>query len=159
MKVMDISIPDSEIRVADLSDLSALVEHNLAMALETENLVLKKDIVEAGVLRVFQDTAKGFYLIAEINQQIAGSLMITFEWSDWRNEDIWWIQSVYIRPDFRKKGIYKKLYNSVKKMALESGTGSIRLYVEQTNTQAKTVYLQLGMEHSHYNLFEVNLRA
>jgi GNAT superfamily N-acetyltransferase len=109
MKVMDISIPDSEIRVADLSDLPALVEHNLAMALETENLVLKENIVEAGVHRVFQDKAKGFYLIAEINQQIAGSLMITFEWSDWRNEDIWWIQSVYIRPNFRKKGIYKKL--------------------------------------------------
>ncbi len=159
MKKMDISVINSEIRVADLSDLSALVEHNLAMALETENLALKKDIVEAGVHRVFQDTAKGFYLIAEINQQIAGSLMITYEWSDWRNEDIWWIQSVYIRPDFRKKGIYKKLYNVVKEMALESGTGSIRLYVEQTNTQAKAVYQQLGMEYSNYDLFEVNLRA
>jgi ribosomal protein S18 acetylase RimI-like enzyme len=156
---MDSSGINSEIRLAVLRDHSALVEHNLAMALETENLELNKEVVEAGVLKLLKDSTKGFYLIAEMNQQIAGSLMITFEWSDWRNEDIWWIQSVYIRPDFRKKGIYKKLYNTVKKMALESGTGSIRLYVDQSNIQAKSVYLQLGMEHSHYDLFEVNLRA
>jgi len=154
---MDSSGINSEIRLAVLRDHSALVEHNLAMALETENLELNKEVVEAGVLKLLKDSTKGFYLIAEMNQQIAGSLMITFEWSDWRNEDIWWIQSVYIRPDFRKKGIYKKLYNTLKVMALANGTETIRLYVEGTNTNAQYVYRKLGMVESHYQLYEDNL--
>lgn len=151
-QVPDLSI---EIRKAEVGDAPALLEHNLAMALETENLELNPEIVRAGVLRVFQDPSKGFYLMAEVNQEIAGSLMITYEWSDWRNEDIWWIQSVFVRPDFRHQGIYKKLYNSVKAMALAADTGTIRLYVEETNEQAQRVYQKLGMNESHYRLFEV----
>lgn len=158
MKENQLSELSIAIRKAELKDASVLLEHNLSMARETENLELNPEIVRAGVLRVFQDTSKGFYLMAEVDQQIAGSLMITYEWSDWRNEDIWWIQSVFVRPGFRKQGIYKKLYNVVKAMALEFGTGTIRLYVEETNTKAQAVYKQLGMGHSHYQLFEDNLR-
>lgn len=158
MKENQVMEPSIIIRRAKLSDAPALLEHNLAMAIETENLQLNPEIVRAGVLRVFEEPSKGFYLIAEMNQQIAGSLMVTYEWSDWRNENIWWIQSVYVRPHFRQQGIYKNLYNSVKAMALEAGTGTIRLYVEETNASAQVVYSQLGMGKSHYQLFEDFLR-
>lgn len=142
------------LRVADFSDTEDLLHHNLEMALETEQLVLEKDLVRAGVQTLLLRPEKGFYLIAEISGKIAGSLMITYEWSDWRNSDIWWIQSVFVRPEFRRMGVYTALHTEIVKMGKEKGAGKIRLYAERDNIEAHKTYIQQGMEPSHYLLFE-----
>ncbi|OFY62851.1 MAG: GNAT family N-acetyltransferase [Bacteroidetes bacterium RIFCSPLOWO2_02_FULL_36_8] len=144
------------IRKAQIKDSVSLVENNLRMAYETEGKRLNKIILQKGVSAVLKFPEKGFYLIAEINGTVAGSLMITNEWSDWRNSTFWWIQSVYVLPEFRKKGIYRKLYREVKRLAKkEKNVCGIRLYVEKNNIKAQKVYEKTGMECSHYIMFEV----
>ncbi len=144
-----------EIRLAGKSDAPALVEFNQAMALETEGKNLDTQILQSGVESVFHDEKKGFYVVAEENGQIAGGLMITFEWSDWRDSWFWWIQSVYILPGFRGRGIYRLLYEFVKELALEKkDVCGFRLYVEKANERAQTVYEKLGMKASHYLMYE-----
>src|SRR3990167_5567248 len=129
------------IRKAQIKDCVSLVENNLRMAYETEGKRLNKIILQKGVSAVLKFPEKGFYLIAEINGTVAGSLMITNEWSDWRNSTFWWIQSVYVLPEFRKKGIYRKLYREVKRLAKkEKNVCGIRLYVEKNNIKAQKVY-------------------
>lgn len=108
-----------------------------------------------GVKQVFAQPASGFYLVAQLNDQIVGSLMVTYEWSDWRNRQIYWIQSVYIIPEYRRRGIYRSLYNHVVSLAKQSDdVGGIRLYVDRTNTNAQQVYSKLGMNGDHYQVFE-----
>lgn len=144
-----------KIRLAESRDSFDLVEFNQAMALETEGKELDTQILKDGVEAVFQDEKKGFYVVAEENSQIVGGLMITFEWSDWRNAWFWWIQSVYIRPNFRGRGIYRLLYNFVKECAAQSANVcGFRLYVEKENVRAQKVYEKLGMEQSHYLMYE-----
>ena len=144
-----------KIRKGDISDLSALVQFNLAMAKETEDLALDEDVLTRGVKTLLSHEEKGFYLVAEVDGEIAGSLMVTFEWSDWRAKDYYWIQSVYIRPQNRRQGIYAKLYQAVKQIAEENGgAASFRLYVEQDNTKAQSTYSALGMEKSYYQMYE-----
>lgn len=143
------------LRMAIRSDVSSLVEFNQAMALETEGKTLDPETLAQGVTAVFEDAAKGFYVVAEDNGQIVGGLMVTTEWSDWRNAWFWWIQSVYIRPEARGKGIYRKLYEFVKQQAAESGgVCGFRLYVEKENEPAQAVYEKLGMEQTYYLLYE-----
>ena len=143
------------IRIAEKSDAPALVEFNQAMALETEGKNLDAQILQSGVESVFHDEKKGFYAVAEEDGQIVGGLMITFEWSDWRDGWFWWIQSVYILPDFRGKRIYSFLYEFVKNRAAEQGNVcGFRLYVEKENVNAQKVYEKLGMESSHYLMYE-----
>jgi ribosomal protein S18 acetylase RimI-like enzyme len=143
------------IRLAEESDTAALVEFNQAMALETEGKTLDAQILQSGVESVFHDEKKGFYVVAEENGQIVGGLMITFEWSDWRDGWFWWIQSVYILPAFRGRGIYRFLYDFVKEKAREKeDVCGFRLYVEKENTNAQKVYEKLGMETSHYLMYE-----
>lgn len=143
------------IRLAENRDASALIEFNQAMALETEGKNLDAQTLKSGVGAVFQDEKKGFYVVAEENGQIIGGLMITFEWSDWRNAWFWWIQSVYILPDFRGRGIYRRLYEFVKELAASAeNVCGFRLYVEKENTRAQKVYEKLGMKQSHYLMFE-----
>lgn len=143
------------IRRATIADAGALTEFNLAMALETENKRLVSDTVTEGVERVITDSRLGFYLIAEHDHEIVGSLMITFEWSDWRNGMFWWIQSVYILPEWRRKGVFRRLYEHISK---ESQTDvdvcGLRLYVEQKNEKAKRTYEALGMDETDYKMFE-----
>lgn len=115
---------------------------------------MDKGVVKPAVEAVFDDTSKGFYLLAEIDGVVAGSLMVTYEWSDWRNYSIWWIQSVYVRIDYRRRGVYKSLYNEVKKLALAAGVKTIRLYVEKENTNAQHTYEALGMLKSPYLMYE-----
>lgn len=147
------------IRKGQISDLNALVEFNQAMANETEGLQLNGDILTKGVKTLIEQPEKGFYLVAEIDGEIAGSLMVTFEWSDWRAKDYYWIQSVYIRPQNRRQGIYGKLYNEVKTIAKNNGgAASFRLYVEQENTNAQKTYTALGMEKSYYLMFEEKVK-
>lgn len=140
---------------AEKKDAPALVEFNQAMALETEGKKLDSEILKSGVEAVFDDEKKGFYVVAETDGKIVGGLMITFEWSDWRNNWFWWIQSVYILPEYRGQGIYRLLYEYVKAKAADAKTVcGFRLYVEKENTRAQKVYENLGMERSHYLMYE-----
>ncbi|BCV48229.1 GNAT family N-acetyltransferase [Shewanella algae] len=143
------------IRKGTPKDTEALVAFNQAMAQETEGLALDSDTLSRGVSTLLENPAKGFYLVAEIEGEIAGSLMVTFEWSDWRAADYYWIQSVYIKPEHRQKGIYRALYHEVKTLAeKQGGAASFRLYVEQENTRAQQAYQSLGMSQSHYLMYE-----
>ena len=143
------------IRLAKKEDSSALVDFNQAMALETEGKTLDSNILTSGVESVFHDDKKGFYVVAEDEGKIVGGLMVTFEWSDWRDGWFWWIQSVYILPDYRGKRIYSLLYQFVKSEAEKQGdVCGFRLYVEKENENAQKVYEKLGMESSHYLMYE-----
>ena len=143
------------IRLAQKKDAPALVEFNQAMALETEGKRLDSAVLQSGVEAVFDDKKKGFYVVAESENKIIGGLMVTFEWSDWRGYWFWWIQSVYILPDARGRGIYRLLYEFVKRKAVEAGNVcGFRLYVEKENERAQKVYEKLGMDESHYLMYE-----
>ncbi len=136
------------------ADASAIIEFQLAMARETEDLELDRGILTRGVEALFADPALGRYYVAEEDGRIAGSLMITYEWSDWRNGMVWWIQSVYVTPDFRRRGVYAGLYQHVKSMVEQSTVRGIRLYVDKRNKPAQDVYTRLGMNGEHYLVFE-----
>jgi GNAT superfamily N-acetyltransferase len=144
-----------KIRIASFEDAASLVEFNQAMALETEGKRLDTQILQSGVEAVLNDEKKGFYAVAESDGRIVGGLLVTFEWSDWRDNWFWWIQSVYILPEFRGQKIYSRLYDFVKQKAGESGdVCGFRLYVERENVNAQKVYEKCGMEASHYLMYE-----
>jgi len=144
-----------DIRTARRADISRLVDFNQAMALETEDKRLDTDVLTAGVSAVFDDSAKGFYVVAEESGEIAGGLLVTYEWSDWRNGWFWWIQSVYIVREFRGQKIYRKMYEFVKQKAEEAGgVCGFRLYVEKENEHAQRVYEKLGMAETYYLMYE-----
>ncbi|MGZ9897276.1 N-acetyltransferase family protein [Shewanella gaetbuli] len=144
-----------KIRKGQIEDLAALVNFNQAMAMETENLTLDQQTLTRGVNGLLAHPERGFYLVAEVEGEIVGSLMVTFEWSDWRACQYYWIQSVYIRPQNRRQGIYAKLYQAVKDIAASNqDAASYRLYVEQENEPAQKTYKALGMKQSHYLMFE-----
>jgi GNAT superfamily N-acetyltransferase len=144
------------VRAAALEDVEFLVDGNARMALETENLVLDAQRLRAGVQAVFADAARGFYLIAEVDGERAGQMMITYEWSDWRNGVFWWIQSVYTVPEKRGRGAFKALYAAVERMARErGGVCGLRLYVESHNEAAQAAYRRCGMSETVYRMFEI----
>jgi ribosomal protein S18 acetylase RimI-like enzyme len=146
---------DITIRMAKAEELNSLVEFNQAMALETEGKHLDAQILQSGVEAVFHDDRKGFYVVAESEGKIVGGLMVTYEWSDWRDNWFWWIQSVYILPDFRGQKIYSRLYDFVKEKARDrEDVCGFRLYVEHDNERAQKVYEKVGMEKSHYLMYE-----
>lgn len=149
-------MPDElTIRTATLDDAETIAGFNAAMARETEDKPLDLDTVRAGVEGLFADPARGFYLVAERDGRVVGSLMITTEWSDWRNGTFWWVQSVYIRPEARRQGIYSALYAEVKQRAQAADVVcGIRLYVERSNTVARDAYEALGMTATSYRLYE-----
>lgn len=125
------------------------------MAWETEHKRLVPETITEGVRRFLDRPDYGFYLVAEIESRVAGCLMVTFEWSDWRNGLFWWIQSVYVHPDFRRQGVFKSLYRTVESKAREaSGVCGLRLYVEQENTTAQETYQAMGMGETPYRIFE-----
>lgn len=143
------------VRNARLRDIPALTDFNLTMAQETENKVLSAAKVKAGMSAVVRHPGHGFYLVAELNGRIAGSLLITREWSDWRDGVFWWIQSVYVPPEFRKRGIYRALYDAVKARAKSTPeVCGFRLYVEKNNSAAMAVYSKLGMIETEYRIYE-----
>jgi predicted GNAT family acetyltransferase len=147
----------TEIRYRDAvpADAQAIIDFQLAMALETEELALDADILGRGVHAVFADPGRGRYFVAESGGRVVASLMITYEWSDWRNGMVWWIQSVYVTPDHRRRGIYAGLYTHVRAMVdAEPSIRGIRLYVDTRNTSAQEVYARLGMSGEHYKVFE-----
>lgn len=143
------------IRQANTTDSASIVEFQLAMAWETEKLELHEPTVIKGVAAVFADPAKGIYYVAETDGKVVGSLLTTFEWSDWRNGTVLWIQSVYVRPEYRKRSIFSRLYKHIKELvATNNNLRGIRLYADKTNTSAHGVYEHLGMTAEHYQMFE-----
>ncbi len=145
---------DIRIRPARRDDLDFLVDANAAMAQETEDKPLDRDLLTRGVAAVFDDPARGFYLVAERAGERAGCLLITREWSDWRCGDWWWIQSVYVLPAVRRHGVFRALYDHVDAQARATpGVVGLRLYVEWENARAQATYRALGMEQEHYHLF------
>ncbi len=146
------------VRNAREQDISALADFNVAMARETENKLLSAAKVKAGMRAVIRDPDHGFYLVAELRGQVAGSLLVTREWSDWRNGVFWWIQSVYVPPELRKRGIYRALYDAVKARAKSNPeVCGFRLYVAKGNRAAMSVYSRLGMSETEYRIFEESL--
>ena len=143
------------IRQANETDSASIVEFQLAMAMETEQLQLDEPTVIKGVAAVYTDSSKGTYYVAETNGQVVGSLLTTFEWSDWRNGTVLWIQSVYVRPEFRKRSIFSRLYKHIQEqVASNVALRGIRLYADKTNTSAHGVYEHLGMTAEHYQMYE-----
>lgn len=125
------------------------------MARETEGMDLDLPTVTRGVQAVFDDPSKGQYWVAESDGRVAGSLLTTWEWSDWRNGTVLWIQSVYVLPELRGSGIYRRMYEHLRERVLDSpGLMGIRLYVDRRNTAAQRVYERLGMSSEHYEMFE-----
>ncbi|MBU0713619.1 GNAT family N-acetyltransferase [bacterium] len=143
------------IRKALITDAPIIAGFNSAMALETEGKSLKEEKIKAGVENLFRHPEYGFYIVAEAENRVIGCLLITYEWSDWRNGLVWWIQSVYIHPDFRRQGIYRKMYAFIKNLASsKTNVCGFRLYVEKENRVAQNTYKNLGMVETVYNMYE-----
>jgi GNAT superfamily N-acetyltransferase len=144
-----------EIVKADRPDIQRIVDFQVLMAMETEGISLDPVIVHQGVGAVFNDPGKGFYLVAREDGLTVGSLMITYEWSDWRARTVWWIQSLYVIPESRRKGIFRLMYAwLLEKVTNDDSVGGIRLYVDLTNVNAQRVYESLGMDGNHYRFYE-----
>lgn len=144
------------IREARPEDVPVLAEFNRAMAAETEAKQLDLEVLSRGIRRLIDEPQHGFYRVAELQQDVVGAVMVTFEWSDWRDGQFWWLQSVYVKPASRRLGVFRQLYQSVRQDA-ESLTHvcGLRLYVERDNSRAMETYRSLGMKQTPYQLFEV----
>lgn len=144
-----------EVRFAALEDANTIARFNQAMALETENKVLADEVIGTGVRTLMQNPRDGFYVVAVVEDVIAASLMVTSEWSDWRNGFFWWIQSVYVDKAYRRRGLYSAMYRFVKNEAAQrTDICGFRLYVEQENVSAQQTYEYLGMDRAPYILYE-----
>ena len=142
------------IRKAKPSDAPSIIDFQLKMAWETENMKLFPEIVTKGVDAVFHDQSRGQYYVAESDSKVVASLLITCEWSDWRNCNVWWFQSVYVIPEFRRQGVFRKMYNHIRELAEEQDIAGLRLYVETKNSRAQKTYEALGMSSEHYAFYE-----
>ena len=143
------------IREADVTDAGDIAAFQRAMARETEEVELDAGVVDRGVRAVFDDPARGRYFVAVGEGRVIASLLVTYEWSDWRNGNVWWIQSVYVRPEFRRRGVYARMYDEVKRIAeRDPNVRGIRLYVDRRNAPAQDVYRRCGMNGEHYLVFE-----
>lgn len=141
-------------RLATRSDISCIAQWNVAMAWETERKALDPAVLERGVTAVFDEPRRGFYLVADRDGEPVGCLLVTYEWSDWRAGDFWWIQSVYVVEAARREGAFRRLYEAVQQRARDAGAVGLRLYVETENERAQRTYAGLGMECCHYFMYE-----
>ena len=145
------------IRTAQPEDVDFLTRGNAAMAFETEHRALDPELLRKGVHALFEDFARGVYYIAEVDGERAGQMMITYEWSDWRNGNFWWIQSVWVIPEFRRHGVFRALYSHVEALARAAPqVCGLRLYVERENARAQATYEKCGMKRADYQMFEVD---
>ena len=143
------------IRKAHPRDAGTIVDFQIKMALETEGLILTKEKLMPGTLAVFDDTSKGTYYVAADGDKVVGCLLTTYEWSEWRNGTVLWIQSVYVVEEYRGKKVFRKMYEHVQQLVEQADEyKGIRLYVEKDNTRAQEVYTALGMDGEHYRMFE-----
>ncbi|MFC1479305.1 GNAT family N-acetyltransferase [Planctomycetota bacterium] len=144
-----------EVRRGDVADAAELIRFNIEMAMETEGKVLHPAVVSSGVEQVIHRPELGMYVVAVKKGTLVAGLMITKEWSDWRNGEFWWIQSVYVDPEYRKQGVFRKLYEFIQDEAKEAkDVIGFRLYVEESNKQAQKTYKALGMKETSYKMFE-----
>ena len=144
-----------QVRHGEMKDVYSIVDFQQKMAWETEEMKLDFEVLLNGVKAVFDDAKKGQYIVAESEGEIIASMMLTPEWSDWRNTNFLWIQSVYVIDKFRRKGVFRKMYGFAKQIVESSqGFSGLRLYVETNNTTAQKVYVNIGMDGEHYKMFE-----
>jgi GNAT superfamily N-acetyltransferase len=143
-----------DIRPAGLDDLEVLVAGNIALAVESEGVRLDSDTLREGIRALLESRAPGRYWVAELGGRVVGQLLVTFEWSDWRNRMVWWVQSVYVQPEARGRGVLRMLYGVARREALAAGAGGLRLYVDTSNANAMAAYAALGMNGDHYRVFE-----
>lgn len=149
---------DILVRRAEADDADAIAQFNIAMAWETEQKHLDPPTIAHGVRAVLDNGEYGFYLVATCYDEVAGSLLVTFEWSDWRCGLFWWIQSLYVRPGFRRRGVLKALHQFLSAEASqEPNVCGVRLYVEQSNSIAQSAYAALGMRKTGYEIYETLL--
>jgi len=147
-----------QIRAATLDDWPILTDFNIAMAKETERRDLPREVVSSGVKRLLAKPEAGFYRVAEAGGDVVGCLMVTFEWSDWRDGFFWWIQSVYVRPGFRRQGVFRRLFQHLEAEARSrDDVCGIRLYVEHENSIAQRTYATLGLQPTPYHIYECEL--
>lgn len=147
------------IRLAEPSDVAFLAASNRAMALETERKALDPETTRRGAAAVVADSAKGFYLLARRGDEAVGQLLVTYEWSDWRDGIYWWIQSVFVVPAARRTGVYRALYQRLVGDARHAArVCGVRLYADRGNTGAHATYEAMGMKRAHYEMFELDLR-
>ncbi|HUX94494.1 MAG TPA: GNAT family N-acetyltransferase [Bacteroidales bacterium] len=142
------------IRKAKPEDAPDIIDFQHKMAWETEKLKLIPEKIINGVMAVFNNPARGQYWVTENNEKVIASLLITYEWSDWRNADVWWFQSVYVLPEFRRKGVFRMMYDKIRNEAEKIGIAGLRLYVETNNIRAQKTYESLGMQSEHYRMYE-----
>ena len=148
-----------QIRKAVLGDAAIVTGFNAQLAFETEGLALMRPQLHEGVEAVLADPSRGIYWLAEVNRQVVGQLLITWEWSDWRNGWFWWIQSVYVKSEWRGRGIFQDLYHFIEEQAsARPDVCGLRLYVDSHNTRAKAAYERLDLHRTNYELFEVDFR-
>jgi GNAT superfamily N-acetyltransferase len=149
------------IRPATPEDVDVLVEFSMAMALETEGRRLNPERLRLGILAVFESAARGFYLVAELRDErrstVIGQLLVTYEWSDWRNATFWWIQSLYVVPSHRRQGVYTRMHEFVLGQArARKDVCGVRLYVEEKNIIAQATYHRVGLARAPYCVFETD---
>jgi len=146
-----------KIRAAKIGDAEAIATQNIFLAKESEHILLNPKTVLTGVKALLSDKKKGFYLVAEENDSIIGQLMITFEWSDWRNKPIWWVQSVYVQKEWRKKGVFTQLLDYIQQKARRQGVTFLRLYMHKQNKSALKVYEKTGWKQDPYMVYHLVL--
>jgi len=142
------------VRNASLEDAAAIARFNVSLAEESEREELEYHTVLKGVRTLLSDERKGFYLVAVDRDDIIGQLMVTFEWSDWRNRNTWWLQSVYVKNEWRRRGVFKRLFEEAWLRAAKEGVGMLRLYVHESNRRAMKVYGRIGMEPAPYRVMQ-----
>ena len=146
---------DLRIRVAEDGDLETLAKFNIALAWETERKKLDPPVITKGLRMLLDNPEHGFYTVAEIAGRVVGCIMVTYEWSDWRCGRFWWIQSVYVDPEFRRRGVFRRLYEFLKdRAARENNVSGFRLYVEHSNHAGQSTYAGVGMKEISYKFFE-----
>ena len=149
---------DITVRLGTPGDIDALVASQQAMARETEGKTLHAAQLRKGVNAVFISPDKGFYLVAQVESEVVGTLLITYEWSDWRNATFWWVQSVYVDPSWRRRGVYRAMHEYVRESAsARKDVCGLRLYVDRDNHVAQQTYADLGMVNSRYDMYEMDI--
>ena len=143
------------VRKSTAEDVSILIDFQQRLAWESEAIKLDPEVLRKGMLSLFTDLSKGLYYVAVDNSEIVGCHMITYEWSDWRNGMVWWLQSVYVKESHRKSGVFRKMYeNIIEQINNDPGVLGLRLYVDKSNAKAQQVYAAMGMDGNHYTVFE-----
>jgi len=145
------------IRKASLEDAEKIAKNNIMLALESESTEIEYETTLEGVKILIKNGERGFYMLAEDGGSIVGQLMVTYEWSDWRGADMWWLQSIYVDKKWRRKGVMKKLVEEIKKMAVEKNVHELRLYVHKNNENAMKAYEKIGMKKLPYYIFSEDL--